>query len=59
MDYADVVLAGIVAVFALSIAVFVALGLTTRTSISIGSMGALALMFHAMFVNPPGRGDRR
>lgn len=47
------VLAGIVAVFCVSISVFVALGLTTRASISIGSVGALALMFHAMFVNPP------
>lgn len=53
MDYADVVLAGMVAVFAVSISVTVAIGFSSRTSIGAGSLSAMALVLHALFVNPP------
>lgn len=57
MDYADLVIATIVVVFPLSIAVLVALGASTRISIGVGAMVSLGVVFHALFVSPPG--DRR
>lgn len=53
MEYADVVLAGILVVFSLAVATLGALGTTPAASVGVGSLTAAALVLHALFVNPP------
>lgn len=58
MEYADLVLVTVVVVFPLSIAVLSALGAAQVASIGVGSLVAVAVIFHALFVNPPRRRGR-
>lgn len=53
MEYYDLVLTTIVVVYPLTISVLVALGVAVGLSIGIGSLFAVAVIFHALFFKPP------
>lgn len=53
MEYADLVLGTIVAGYSLVISVLVSLGAGLGTAIGIGSLVSIAVIFDALFGNPP------
>ncbi len=56
MKYADVVLAILVVGQLLTTTVLVAIGTTTHVAVGVGSLVAIAVIVHALLLNPPGSG---
>ena len=53
LGYPDLILGTVVVGYSLAVAVLGALGMGARASIGVGSLVAVGVILHAMFVNPP------